>query len=175
MIENGQKTLENASKDMVKNKSPILGQFGHGTIVPFGQVIIKENFHVVFEIGGVFAASLVDVLHGSHRHAQARRGFGLLHELPRDVHGVEDHPLAGAGDVREYVVLDRIVLRTVRWIVRDPHLQSQPICEPLEVCLEQVVRGAVAPAPVAQDQQPGRPGMRRAPRLLPPQRDAVTT
>ena len=49
------------------------------------------------------------------------------------------------------------------------NLQPQPIGEPLEVFFEQVLRGAVAAATVTQHQQPFRLGMRRAPRVLPPQ------
>jgi hypothetical protein len=129
----------------------------------------------LFEIGGVCTSGLVHLVHCPYRHTQAGRGLRTFDALPRDVHCVEDHPLAGAGDVREHAVFDRIVLGTVRWIVSHPNLQSQPIRQPLQVFLEQVLRGAVAAATVAQHQQPCRLGMRRATRLLPPQRHAVAT
>ena len=135
---------------MVKNKFPILGQFGHGTVVPCGQVIIKENFHVVLESGGVFAPYLVHFVHVPHCHAQAGRRLCTCDELLRDVHRVEDHPLAGARDVRKHPVFDRIVLGTVWRIVGHADLQPQTIGQPLQVFFEQVVRGAVAAATVAK-------------------------
>jgi hypothetical protein len=39
---------------MVKNKSPFSREFGNSAVIPLGQVIIKNDFHVVFEIGRVF-------------------------------------------------------------------------------------------------------------------------
>ncbi len=163
------------AKELVKNKFPISCAFGNGAVVPLGQVIVKDDFHVLFEIGGVFAPGLVHLVQHPHRHPQAGRGLRTFNELPRDVHRVEDHPLAGARDVREHPVFDRIVLGTVRRIVGHTNLQPQPIGQPLEVFLEQVLRGAVAAATVAKHQQPCRLGIRRAARLLPPQRHAVAT
>ena len=36
-------------------------------------------------------------------------------------------PLAGARDMREHLVFDRVMLGTVRWIVGHTHFQPQPI------------------------------------------------
>ncbi len=138
-------------------------------------MIVKDDFHVLFEIGSVFTPGLVHLVQHPHRHAQAGRGLRTFDEMLRDVHRVEDHPLAGAGDVREHLVFDRIVLGTVRRIVGYTYLQPQPIRQPLQVFFEQVVRCAVAAATVAKDQQPFRLGMRRSTRLLPPQRHTVAT
>ena len=34
---------------MVKNKLPFSREFGNGAVVPLGQVIVKDDFHVVFD------------------------------------------------------------------------------------------------------------------------------
>ena len=62
-----------------------------------------------------------------HRDRQALAGRGLLHQVLDDLDRVEDHPLARPGHVREEPVLDRVVLRAVRRVVRHPHLQFQPV------------------------------------------------
>ena len=122
----------------------------------------------MFEIGGIFAPRLVHRVQKPSRHLQAGRGMRTFDALPRNVHRVEDHPLAGAGDVREHLVFDRIVLGTVWRIVRDPHLSPEPIRQPLEVFLAQGVRSTLAPATVPKHQQPLRLGRRHAARVLPP-------
>src|SRR5207244_3069391 len=92
-----------ATKELVKNKLPISCARGNGAIVPLGQVIVKEDFHVLFEISGVFAPGLVHLVQHPHRHAQASRGLRPFDALLRDVHRVEDDPLAGASDMREHL------------------------------------------------------------------------
>ena len=136
-------------------------------------MIVKEDLHVLFEIGGVFAPGLVHLVQNPHRHAQASRSLRPFDALLRDVHRVEDDPLAGASDRREHLVFNRIIFGTVRGIVGHPNFQPQPICQSLQVFLEQVLCGAVAAASVPQYQQPRRPGIDRAARVLPPQRHAV--
>jgi hypothetical protein len=164
-----------ASKELVKNKFPISWAFRNSAIVPLGKMSIKDDFHVVFEIGGICTPSLVHLVQEPYRHAQAGRGLRPCDALPRNVHRMKDHPLAGTRDMREHLVFDRVMLGTVRRIVGHTHCQPQPIGEPLEVFLEQILRGAVAATTVPQHEQPCRLRMRRVARLLPPQRDAVTT
>ena len=138
-------------------------------------MIVKDDFHVVFETGGVFAPGFVHLVQEPYRHAQAGRRLRPFDELSRNVRRMKDHPLAGACDVREHPVFDRVMLGTVRWIVGHPNFQPPPIGQPLQVFLEQILRGAVAAATVPKHEQPFRLGMRRSARLLPPQRQAVTT
>src|SRR5712691_3446832 len=56
-------------KELVKNKASISCEFGNSAVVPLGQVIVKDDFHVVFEIGGVFTPGLVHLVQHPHRHA----------------------------------------------------------------------------------------------------------
>jgi hypothetical protein len=44
---------------MVKNKLPFSRAFGNGAVVPLGQVIIKDDLHVLFEISSVFAPRFI--------------------------------------------------------------------------------------------------------------------
>src|SRR6266704_1561487 len=64
----GRDALQRGIKELVKNKFPISCEFGNGAVVPLGQVIVKEDFHVVFEIRGVSAPGLVHVVQDAHRH-----------------------------------------------------------------------------------------------------------
>ena len=54
-----------------------------------------------------------------------------------------------------------------------PDLDPDPIDQPLQVLLEQVLAGAIAPATVAQQQYRGRSGVERPAPDLPPPLDAV--
>ena len=121
------------AKDLVNNNFPISCAFGHSSVIPLGQVIIKDDFHVVFEIGGVFASGLVHGLQEPYCHPQTGRGVCPFDKLPRNVDRMEDHALAGPRDVREHPVFDRVMLGTVRRIVGHTNLQPQPIGEGLEV------------------------------------------
>ena len=60
---------------MVKNKFPFSCAFGNGTVIPLGQKIIKNDFHVVFEIGRVFAPCGIHFVQNPYCYAQARRRF----------------------------------------------------------------------------------------------------
>ena len=85
-------------------------------------MIVKDDFHVVFETGGIFTSGFVHLVQEPYRDAQAGRGLRPCDALPRNVYRMKDHPLAGAGNVREHLVFNRIVLGTVRRIVRHPNL-----------------------------------------------------
>ena len=141
--------------------------FGNGSVVPLGQVIVKEYLHVVFEIGGVFTAGVVRLVDVPYRHSQAGGRLRTFYALPGNVHRMEDYAPAGARDVREYAVFDQIMLGTVRRIVRHTNLQPQPIGEPLQVCFEQILRSAVAAATVPKHEQPFRVGDAPRGRLVP--------
>ena len=167
--------MPSRAKELVKNKFPISCTFGNGAIVPLGQMIVKDNFHVVFEVRGVFASSVIYLLQEPHGYTQTGRGLRPFDELSRDIHGMEDHALARMRDVREHSVFNRIVFGTIGGIMGHPNLQAQPVGERLEVFFKQVVRGAVTTATVSKYQQPFRVGIGRSSRVLPPQRYTVTT
>ncbi len=131
------------------------------------------NFQVPLEVVGGFAADGVDLVQQAHGHSQAGAGFRAFDELLSDLDRVKDDALAGADDVREDLMFGRIVLRAVGRIVGDARFEIQAVRRALHVFLEQVVRGAVAPAAIAQDQQSRPGGMCRAAVLFPPQSETV--
>jgi len=112
---------------MVNNKCPFSRDFGNGAVVPLGKVIIKNDFHVLFEIGGVFAPRFIHLVQNPYGHAQARRCLRPCDEVLCDVHGVKDHPLAGTRDMRKHPMFDRIVLGTVGRIMGHTNFEPQPI------------------------------------------------
>ena len=87
---------------------------------------------------------------------------------------LEDHPLTGTSQVAEQPVLDRVVLRAIRRVVRHPDLHPHPSDQPLQVLLEQV-RGwrCCCPPPSHSSRIDGRPRVQRPPVTLPPALDAV--
>jgi hypothetical protein len=135
---------------MVKNKSPISCAFGNSAVVPLGQVIIKNDLHVLFEIGSVFAPRFIHLVQPPYRHAQACRGLRPFDEGLCDVHRVNDHPLAGVPAVWTHPGFERIVRGTGRRSMGHTHLQPQAIDYPLQVFLAQRRRGAVAAATVTK-------------------------
>src|SRR5215210_1020673 len=76
--------------------------------------------------------------------------------------------------MREEAMLDRVVLRRIRRVVRHTNLDPDPIDQPLQVLLEQVLAGTVAAATVTQQQDRGCPWVHRTSPTLPPPLDAVT-
>jgi hypothetical protein len=154
---------------MVKNKFPFARAFGNGTGVPLGPVIIKDDVPVLVAIGRVFAPRFIPLVQHPSRPAQARRGLRPGDAVLCDIHGGQDHPLAGARAVRQYPVFDRSVRGTVRRRMGHTPLQSQAMGYPWQVGCAQIGRRAVAAATVATHEKPLAPGMRRAARLLPPQ------
>lgn len=158
---------------MVQNNFPVSGQLGEDEVVLFGEVVIEGDLHGGFEVGGVLATGLVHLVEEAHGDLQSGRGLRAFDELFRDLDGVKDHALAGAGDVREGEVLDGVVLRAVRRVVRDADLEAESIGQSLQVFFEEVLRRAVAAAAVAFHHEAFGLRMCRAALLLPPQRDAV--
>jgi hypothetical protein len=158
---------------MVITYFPISVGLWHGAVVPFGQVIVEQDFHGLFEVVGVFAAGGVGLVKQIDGDSQSGAGLGAFDELFGDLDGVKDDALAGPGDVREDLMFDRIVLRAVGRIVGHAQFQLQTVGQPLQVFLEQVLRGAVAATAVAQDQQALCRRMGGATVLFPPLGDAV--
>ena len=156
------------SKDMVKNSFPISCDFGNGAGGPLGPMIVKDHVHVVFAVGGSGAPGLGALLQAPHRHTHTGRGRGTCAAWLRPLAPLEAHPLAGAGEVWAHAVCDRLRLGTVRRLVGHPARAPHPMRQPWQVCLAQRRRGPVAAAPVAPPEPPGRLGMRRTARLLPP-------
>jgi len=131
-------------------------------------MIVKDHVHVVFAVGGSGAPGLGALLQAPHRHTHTGRGRGTCAAWLRPIAPLEAHPLAGAGEVWAHAVCDRLRLGTVRRLVGHPARAPHPMRQPWQVCLAQRRRGPGAAAPGAPPEPPGRLGMRRTARLLPP-------
>src|SRR5438067_2367930 len=70
-------------------------------------------------------------------------------------------------------MLNRVVLGGVRRITGHANFQPQPMGETLETLLEHKLRGAIAAAAIAEQQQRVRPGIRRVACGGPPLTNAV--
>ncbi len=147
MIILGMKFCVHASRDLVRYNFPISAGFGEGAVIPFWQVGVEEDFHGLFEVLGTSTAGCVTLFQNVHRDTQARASLRSFDELPRNFHRVKNHPLAGPREMRKHAMLDRIVLRAVRRIVRHANFQPQTRGQPLQILLEQVLLRAVASAP----------------------------
>ncbi len=165
--------VELTGKELVINYFPTSIGLRYGAVVPFWPVVIEEDFQVLREVVGVFAADGVDLVQQANGHSQSGAGLRVFEERLGDLHGVEEDALAGAGDVGEDLMFERIVLRAVGRIVGEVPCDLQAVRQSLQVFLEQVVCGAVASAALAQDQQARRGGVSRAAVLLSPQSEAV--
>ena len=77
---------------MVKSKFPLSREFGNSAVVPLGQVLVKNDLHVLFEIGSVFTPRFIHLVQNPYRHAQACRGLRPFDEVLCDIHAVKDHP-----------------------------------------------------------------------------------
>jgi hypothetical protein len=152
----GSEFIENAdaahAKERSKNNFPIsLRHRGH-PVVELGQYIVKENSHGAFESFCYFASLFVNLVENVHRHRQARTCLRLGNVMPHLLDGFEDDPLARAGYVRKQTVFDGIVFGSIRRIVGNTNFQTHAASKRLQILLEQVLRGAVAAAAIAEQQ-----------------------
>ena len=103
-----------------------------------------------------------------HRRFQALFGARSRHGLAGHFRRGQQQALASLRNVREESMLDGIVLRTVRRVVRHANFQAKAIRQGFQMVFENVASGGVAAAAVAQEQQPASVGIREAPIGFPP-------
>ena len=142
----------NPGKEVVTNNFPSSTTGQDGAIVPARQMLIEDDTHVFQKVCRDFFACDVNPAEHLDRHRQPSGRFGLLHELPGDVHRVKRHALAGARHMGKQAVLDRVVLGTVWRVVRDADLQPKAIGQVLQCLLEHMAIRRVGAAPIAQHQ-----------------------
>src|SRR6266545_369121 len=156
------------------NNSPTSWAARDRSVVQLREDLIEHDLHVLLETIRILPPRLVHLVEDVHRHLQARAGRGLLHQLLHQLHAREDHPTTRAGQMREQPMLNRVVLGGGRRVVRHPDLNPNPIDQPLQVLLEQVLASTVAATAIAQQQDRGRSGIERSSPTDPPALDAVT-
>ena len=103
-----------------------------------------------------------------HRRFQALFGARSRHGLAGHFRRGQQQALASLRNVREESMLDGIVLRTLRRVVRHANFQAKAIRQGFQMVFENVASGGVAAAAVAQEQQPASVGIREAPIGFPP-------
>ncbi len=161
-------------KDSELNNLCISNSKGNSPIIPLGQEIIKNNTHILLEIGGHFSTCFIGFVNHMDKCFQASRGVSFLHQFLDQRHRGENDALTSAGDVREEAVFDGIVFGTVGGIVGNANFDPNFIGQRLQVLLEQVVTGTVAAAAITQDQNGGGVGIKLATIGVPPMAKAIT-
>ena len=95
-------------------------------------------------------AFLVAVSGNFGHDAQAQGGRGAGDKLTRDLDGLENDRLQGAGDVAEQAVLDWVLLGTAGRIVSHLNVALQVGSQVTQLLFEQMLTVAVAAAAIAQ-------------------------
>ncbi len=63
------------AKEQSRNRFSISDGIGNRRVIPFWQVFVEFDGHVLLEVFGVFATDFIDFVHDPHDHIQARRCF----------------------------------------------------------------------------------------------------
>ncbi len=71
------------------------------SIVPLRQEIVKDNAHVLFEIGNYLASNEIDFVDDMHKSPQTGLGVSLFHQFFYQCDAGENDALTGTGDMRE--------------------------------------------------------------------------
>ena len=106
-----------------RNNFPISGVIGNCDVVPFGEVFVELDRHHFLEVLCVFTTGLVDFFHDPHDDVQSGRRFRFFDVVLGRLDGLQRDAFAGSSDVRKYAVFDRIIFRTVRWVMCDADFQ----------------------------------------------------
>jgi hypothetical protein len=113
------------------------------------EILVKDNAHLLFEMGGSLAPRRIHLVENTDVHDQAGfRGCGC-HEVSDELDTSKNHTLTRSGQVGEQPVLNGIILGGVGRIVRDPDLDAQVLPQLFQSLFEELGSGAITPAPIA--------------------------
>ena len=82
----------------------------NGSVVPFGEEFVEQDWQSGFEVGGDLAAGFVGAADDIDGGFESGGGPGVAHQADDGLQCVEQDTLAGATDVREEAAFDRVVL-----------------------------------------------------------------
>ncbi len=102
-----------------------------GGVVPSREDGIKLNWQVFAKRFGGFSFGRIQLPDNMNGCAQARLRGRASHQSDHRVQTVKHHALASTGDLRKETSLNRVVLRTVGWVVSDTNVDTQFIGQPL--------------------------------------------
>ena len=142
--------------------------------MPLRERFIEDNPHLIFDIGSDFPTRCLDFVEHAHTDGYTRFRCRLRPQVFDDVDAGEEHALTGPREMRKQAMLERVVLRSVRWIVRHTNLPARLWRDLCESRFAQIGARAVAPTPSTQEQQRGRRRLQGSPVRRPPLAEAVT-
>ena len=155
-------------KDQKLNNFAHRGVSWQYPVIPLRERVIKDNPHLLFDMGSDFSTRCIDFVEKAHADFSTRFRGRFRHQVFDNVDARENHTLTGSRQMRKQAMLDRIVLRCVRRIVRHTNLQARLLRDLFEIRFEQIGARAVAPAPITQEQQRVRGRIEHSPVGLPP-------
>ena len=140
---------------IILNKERASNNFGigNGSVIPLGQIVIKDNRHIIHEVVSDYSPGLINYVNDLDDDGQPVLSLGLLHQMLDPHQTTENRSLAGAGDMRKQALVDGIVFGGVRGVVSNADFDADLIGEVLQVSLEELLVGVVATAPITPDQE----------------------
>ena len=98
-----------------------------GSIVPFGEEIVKDDGHRVFEVGSHFASGLIDLVEYIDGYSQTGLGVGVGDELADDLNAFEDNALTSPGNVGKEAMFNGIVFGAIGRIMSNADFNANVI------------------------------------------------
>ena len=158
-----------SGKDRGLNKLPIFLSWDRARyVVPERQDAVKSYAERFANEVRKFDARLIDAIEDIDEHAESSACRCLEHQRLDHCHAFEQDPLADPCEVRKQTMFDGIVLRAMRWIVRDADGQTREIGELLQSILEANAPTATRSTAVEQRQKSFRATILMNPVLTPP-------
>ena len=115
----------------------------NGSIIPLRQEVVKDNPHVLQEVGSYLAAGLIDFINDMNKCHQPGLGVSFFHQFFDQFDGSEDHPLAGTGNMGEQAMFNGVPLGAIRRIMGDADFDPDLISQGLEIGFEDVMLGTI--------------------------------
>jgi hypothetical protein len=130
----------------------LVSYFRGCSVVAFRKQVIEKDFQVLFHCFDRVAAGFIGSVNDVDCRFQAGRCGGPVHQRYDRLQCIKQHTATRPTQMRKEATLDGIILRTVRWIVRDANLNAEAIVELLQVVLEDVLSRRIPAAAVTRQE-----------------------
>jgi hypothetical protein len=107
-----------------------------------------DNSHQLLEIISYLPPCLIHLLENMDKNLHASLGPRFQHQVFHHVETGENHALASPGHMGKQPMFNRVVLGTIRGIMRNPNFHPDCIGYGLEVLFKEIMAGVIAPTPV---------------------------